>query len=106
MMVIYEMLDLDRIIGFEWDDGNRRKSEGKHEVGQLEAEQIFFNAPLRLADDVKHSEAEPRFHALGQTNDGRFLHVTFALRGDGTLIRIISARPMSRKERIQYGKEA
>jgi uncharacterized DUF497 family protein len=100
------MLDLHRIIGFEWDEGNRRKSEGKHRVSQLEAEQIFFNTPLRLADDLRHSEAEPRYQALGETNEGRCLHVTFTLRHGGTLIRVISARPMSRKERIQYGGEA
>ncbi|HEV7412213.1 MAG TPA: BrnT family toxin, partial [Casimicrobiaceae bacterium] len=36
------MIDLERIVGFDWDDGNARKSE-KHGVSQSEAEQIFFD---------------------------------------------------------------
>ena len=95
-------LDLARLIGFQWDDGNSRKNADKHSVGQSEAEQVFFNEPLLLADDVKHSRSEPRVHALGQTNDGRLLHVTFTLRDNDTKIRIISARDMHRKERSAY----
>ncbi|MBI3517219.1 MAG: BrnT family toxin, partial [Proteobacteria bacterium] len=45
-------------------------------------------------------------HALGQTASGRRLHVTFTLRGGGALIRVISARTMSRKERRRYEEEA
>jgi uncharacterized DUF497 family protein len=100
------MIDLDRIVGFEWDAGNARKSADKHGVGQGEAEQIFFNDPLVLVEDVRHSTAEARIHALGRTNSGRLLHITFTLRADGTLIRIISARDMHRKERGVYGQEA
>lgn len=100
------MLDFDRIVGFEWDQGNARKSIDKHGVDQPEVEQLFFNTPLLLTDDTSHSEAEPRHHALGQTNTARPLHVTFTLRRDRTLIRVISARGMSRKERTRYAQEA
>ena len=96
------MLDFDSIVGFEWDDGNARKSEEKHAVSQAEAEQVFFNDPLLIADDMLHSQLEPRFHALGRTENGRFLHLTFTLRQGGTRIRVISARTMSRKERAYY----
>ncbi len=95
------MIDLSTILGFEWDAGNARKNE-KHGVSTAEAEQIFFNAPLLLLDDVAHSQAEARFHALGQTDDGRLLHITFTLRRSGELIRVISARDMHRKERSVY----
>jgi hypothetical protein len=98
------MPDIAAVVGFEWDDGNARKSVEKHSVSQAEAEQIFFNAPLIAAADEKHSELERRFHALGQTDAGRLLHVTFMFRQAGTLIRVISARPMSRKERGYYAK--
>jgi uncharacterized protein len=87
--------------GFDWDEGNARKNE-KHGVSKAEIEQVFFNAPLVVADDPKHSAAEPRFHALGRTDDDRWLHVTFTARRAGTLLRPISARPMSRKERKIY----
>ncbi len=95
------MIDLSTILGFEWDAGNARKNE-KHGVSTAEAEQIFFNAPLLLLDDVAHSQAEARFHALGQTDEGRLLHITFTLRRSGELIRVISARDMHRKERSVY----
>lgn len=95
------MIDLSAILGFEWDAGNQRKND-KHGVSTAEAEQVFFNAPLLLLDDVAHSQAEARFHALGQTDDGRGLHITFTLRRDGELIRVISARDMHKKERRVY----
>ena len=68
----------------------------------VEAEQVFFNAPLLLLEDLNHSNSEPRFHALGKTDETRLLHITFTLRDDGEKIRIISAQDMHRKERNSY----
>ena len=96
------MLNLNKITGFDWDDGNSRKSKEKHDVGQAEAEQVFFNDPLMLLLDDKHSRKETRYHAYGKTNDGRKLHITFTLRDSDTLIRVISVRDMHRKERMIY----
>ncbi len=98
------MIDRQRIEGFEWDQGNARKNE-KHGVTQAEAEQIFVNQPLLLLPDEEHSHSELRFHALGKTNEGRLIHISFTLRDNGTRIRIISARAMHRKERSIYGQE-
>ena len=98
------MIDFERISGFEWDAGNARKSAAKHGVTQAEAEQVFLNEPLLVSADIKHSRTEPRFHVLGRTHEDRWLHVTFTLRGDDTLIRIISVRDMHRKERVIYEK--
>jgi uncharacterized protein len=95
------MADLSKVIGFEWDDGNARKNE-QHGVSMAEAEQVFFNSPLLVLPDAKHSETESRFHALGRTNEGRQLHVSFTLRDFDQLIRVISARDMHRKERTAY----
>ena len=95
------MISLTNITAFEWDEGNARKNE-KHGVSQAEAEQIFFNDPLLLLTDVAHSQNEPRFHALGQTDEARLLHITSTVRGSSSLIRVISARSMHRKERIIY----
>ena len=96
------MIDVSKITGFDWDAGNARKSADKHDVSHFEAEQLFFNAPLLLSPDAKHSQDEIKNHALGKTDAGRRLHVTFTLRGGGTLIRVISARDMHRKERAVY----
>jgi uncharacterized DUF497 family protein len=98
------MIDLRLIEGFDWDAGNIRKNLDKHGVTQMEAEQVFAGQPL-LAEDTAHSKDEPRYQALGQTDDGRRLHVAFTLRGNGKRIRIISARDMSRKERAIYAEE-
>ncbi len=95
------MIDLAAIVGFEWDAGNARKNE-KHGVATAEAEQVFFNAPLLLLADEKHSQQEARHHALGRTDAGRLLHLAFTLRQSGSLIRVISARDMHRKERAIY----
>jgi uncharacterized DUF497 family protein len=97
------MIDLAKIEGFEWDKGNSRKNE-KHGVSMAEAEQVFFNMPLLMLQDMQHSNTEVRFHALGKTNLGRLLHITFTLRRAGTTIRVISARDMHRKERDTYEK--
>jgi len=99
------MFDPDRIEGFDWDEGNSRKSTEKHGVSQGEAEQVFFNEPLTVEQDVKHSSDEPRLHALGCTDEGRLLHVTFTLRSAGRLVRVISARDMHRRERRRYAQE-
>ncbi|MGB5537189.1 MAG: BrnT family toxin, partial [Thiogranum sp.] len=69
-----------------------------------EAEQVFFNEPLLVLEDSKHSNLEPRFHALGKSDDKRQLHITFTLRQAGEKIRIISARDMHKKERAIYEK--
>lgn len=95
------MIELNQITGFNWDDGNARKNE-KHGVSAAEAEQVFFNAPLLVLEDGAHSQQEVRLHALGKTDDGRALHITFTLRQSGVLIRVISARDMHRKERAIY----
>ncbi|MBF0605876.1 MAG: BrnT family toxin [Nitrospirae bacterium] len=100
------MVDFEKITGFDWDQGNQRKNADKHGVSRSETEQVFFNDPLLPVEDVCHSQSEKRIHALGKTNTGRVLHVVFTLRNDETLIRIISARDMHKKERLRYGREA
>lgn len=102
---IHRMIDFARIVGFDWDEGNRRESADKHAVGPSEAEGIFFNDPLLIVEDTRHSQAEPRYHALGKTNLGRPLYVTFTLRAEATRIRVISARDMHRQERVCYERE-
>jgi len=69
-----------------------------------ESEQVFFNLPLLTLEDSKHSHQEPCYHALGISDDGRQLHITFTVRHHGEKIRIISARDMHRKERTIYEK--
>lgn len=90
------MLDQTRIIGFEWDGRDRRKTD-KHRVAMAQAEKISFNAPLRLFADRRRSRRERRHHALGETDQGRVLHVACTLRKSATQIRMIWAPGMHRK---------
>ncbi len=82
----------------------RRAGRGtaRHGVSRAEAEEVFFNRPVLLAEDAKHSAHERRYHLLGLSNGGRQLPVIFTVRQN--LVRVISARPMSRKERSHYVK--
>jgi uncharacterized DUF497 family protein len=99
------MINFSQIAGFDWDDGNSRKSADKHGVSQAEAEQVFLNTPLLLLHDSGHSATEQRYHAYGKTHAGRLLQIAFTLRQDAVLLRIISVRPMSAKERARYAEE-
>jgi uncharacterized protein len=72
------------IEAFQWDDGNASKNWTRHQVSQTEAEQVFLNRPLVVVDA------------------GRLLTVVFTVRD--SRLRVISVRPMSRRERRGYGQ--
>ena len=93
------MLNLAELEGFDWDEGNVQKSQVKHHISIAEAEQLFFRTPEMLADE-KHSRQEKRWLAFGRTDGGKLISCAFIIRGK--LIRVISARPMSRGERKWY----
>ncbi len=82
--------------GFQWDAGNATKNWERHDVSQAECEQLFFNNPLLVNRDNRHSENEPRYYALGRTDMDRLLFIAFTVRE--TLIRVISARDMTKRE--------
>ena len=96
--------DLSGCQGFEWDAGNAEKSWRKHGVSPSECEQVFFNRPLLVVDDAKHSHTERCYYALGVADTGRRLFLVFTVRG--TWIRVISARDMSRRERLIYEEKS
>jgi len=98
----FDCFEVDSVIGFDWDDGNLYKNEKKHGLKWQEIEEVFFNQPLLLLEDVKHSKYEQRCIAFGKSDKGKKLTVIFTKRDN--LIRVISARVMSRKERIVYEK--
>jgi len=93
---------LDRLTGFQWDEANSEKNLKTHGVAPAEIEEVFLNQPILVSDDPRHSQGEDRHFALGRSDLGRELAVVFTIRG--TLIRVISARAMSRRERTLYAK--
>ena len=98
------MVEIKEPKQFQWDHGNERKNSDKHNVSREEAEQVFFNQPLLLLEDKAHSQEEMSFHALGRTDNNRRLYIAFTIRTNK--IRVISARPMHKKERESYEKDS
>jgi len=96
------MKTISKVIEFEWNEGNRDKNWLKHKVFDKEAEEIFGSKVKFVMKDEKHSLKEKRYMIWSKTNKGRKLTVFFTLRKNK--VRIISARDMSRKERIAYEK--
>lgn len=96
------MIKFDKIEGFQWDKGNIDKNLQKHGISNNESEQIFFNEPLIVAgwESIHSTSDEIRYFALGKTNSNKQLTVIFTIREN--LIRIISARLMSKKEKEIY----
>ena len=95
-------MKLFSVAGFEWDSGNWPKC-GKHGLSKAEVEAVFVNGPA-VYPNLNHSLGEERFRAIGKTDAGRYVYVSFTLRdrADGTLIRPISARYMHQKEIDRY----
>lgn len=86
---------------FEWDQWNVQKNEDKHGVSRLEAESAFYDPRHRLFADARHSSArEARYVLYGRSLEARVLMVGFTHRG--RKVRVITARPASRKERRIY----
>lgn len=90
----------DKFSGFNWDKANQDKNWQKHEVAWWECEEVFFNQPLYVYKDEKHSKDEERYYALGKTNAERLTFIVFTERKGN--IRVISARDMHKKERKIY----
>ncbi len=77
-----------------FDSGPRKATANrrKHGVSFEEARTVFFDERGRLLDDPDHSEDEGRFVLLGLSSSLRLLVVCHCYRGEGGVIRIISAR--------------
>ena len=89
--------------GFQWDIGNIDKNLIKHNVSNTECEEVFFNKPFIIKLDENHLQEEARYYILGKTNEDRKLFLVFTTRS--SLIRVISARDMNKKERMVHDDE-
>ncbi len=96
------MVDLSKILGFEWDKWNIDKSYKKHGITPNETEEIFLDIDVKIEKDIKHQQQENRFIAIGKTTEEKILFVIFTLRSDK--IRIISGRIANKKEGEVYQK--
>lgn len=101
MYILTEVEDvIPEPIQFEWDKGNIDKSFKKHGITNEEAEEVFVCSLTVLLEDEKHSGIEKRYLLLGKSEEGKLLSVIFTIRG--RKVRVVSARPVSRKERRLY----
>ena len=88
---------------FEWDREKARSNLAKHGVSFDEASTVFESLLSVTIPDPLHSEGERRFVLIGYSHQGRLLVVVHTDRGDR--IRIVSARPATRQERLHYEKD-
>jgi len=92
------------LIEFDWDLWNIQKNEQKHGVSAVEAETAFYDQHYKLFEDTRHStQNENRFILFGKSLENRILMVGFTKRKNK--VRIITARPASKKERELYEKK-
>ena len=96
------MVDLKKIVGFEWDKGNIDKNYKKHGITPNETEEVFLDEDILMLEDTRHSKKEERFETIGKIIKGSILFLAFTVRRDK--IRIISARTANKKERRRYEK--
>lgn len=86
---------------FEWDERKAVANLSKHKVSFEEAQTVFYDPLAFIFDDEWHSTDEPREIIIGHSNSNRLLLVSFTERESG-LVRIISARRATRRERRDY----
>jgi len=96
----FDCLETDAIIGFDWDDGNVYKNENKHGLNYRFIEEVFFNEPLLIIEDFTHSFGECRCVAYVKDDKDNKIMVVFTIREKH--IRVISARKMTKKEKMFY----
>ena len=89
-------------LSFEWDERKAAANAKKHGVSFDEAKSVFVDERAKLIDDPDHSEDEDRFVLLGLSGALRLLLVCHCYRGDGNVIRIISARKATTQESKSY----
>ena len=89
-------------MSFEWDVDKASLNESKHGVSFIEAHSAFFDVDAKLIADPDHSSEEDRFVLLGISFEPRIILVCHCYRGDGEVVRIISARIATREESKCY----
>jgi uncharacterized DUF497 family protein len=89
-------------ISFEWDDRKAQQNEKKHGISFEEAQTAFYDENARLTPDPDHSQDEDRYILLGLSAVLRVLIVCHVYRQNDEVIRIISARKATKREKQQY----
>ena len=91
-------------MNFEWDPNKDASNLEKHGISFDEASTAFFDPLSSTVLDPRHSDEEARFVLVGLTYSGRLVVVFHTDRGEA--VRLISARPATRRERQAYEQQA
>ena len=86
-----------------WDEEKNKKNIISHKISFEEAKTVFFDPNAKIIYDPDHSKEEDRFIILGISKYLNILVVCHCYRENDNIIRIISARKATSKERKQYG---
>lgn len=95
-------------LDFDWDSNKASINQHKHGISFAEASQVFFDPLAITVFDAEHSDYEERWHTLGCSAQGRLLLVAHTFQSTGPMdakIRLISARPTTRREKRLYADE-
>ena len=92
------------MIRFDWDERKNRANRKKHGISFEEAQGVFFDEDAIIYDDPDHSEDEARFLIIGRSAKLRVLFICHCFQPEDSVIRIISARKATSKERFFYNR--
>ena len=89
---------------FEWDENKNRANQRKHKISFDEAKTVFYDENARLIPDPDHSENEERFIIMGMSSNLHMLVVVHCYKENNEVIRIISARKVTRNEQKYHNR--
>jgi uncharacterized DUF497 family protein len=92
----------DVVISFEWDNHKAQKNVKKHGVSFEEAASVFYDELAKILDDPDHSHDEDRFIIIGRSQRERLIFVSHSYKEKFEIIRIISAREGTKREKIDF----
>jgi len=90
-------------LGFIWDEDKNKKNIISHKISFEEAKTVFYDPNAKVIFDPDHSKDEDRFIILGISKFLNLLVVCHCYKENDKIIRIISARKATTKEKKQYG---
>ena len=93
------------MVEFEWDSIKSKSNQKKHGISFEEAKTVFDDDFAVQFYDEENSAQEDRFLMLGFSSKSNLLMICHCERSSGELVRIISARKATKRERKFYSGE-
>jgi|SRR3989344_2534320 len=97
-------INYEKVINFDWDQGNNDKNWFKHKVSNVEIEEVFLDVNKQEYPNPSHSIKEIRKIIVGKTKKGRILFIVYTLRNNS--IRVISARDLNKRKEVDLYEKA